>query len=325
MTINTRNEVLELLKMPDDEFNRTIRPKAVELLKDKAQNTLYGAAMLGYSNICRCKCLYCGMRAPNSGIKRYRLTPPEVEMSITQAKELGFSNIFFVSGEDLGYGFENVLKIIDSAKSAGLFVSLAGGEWNRSQFFEMKEHGLDEYVLKFEMSDPETFNRLNPSTSFEHRMESIGWIKEASLYLASGNIIDFPGQTLEQLADDIWLMKELNISWAPLLPFLPAVGTPLANEGGPGRLSLLYKEISLTRILLPDIKITAQQPSSDPSKGLATYEGNMASIEAGANMLFYDLLSDALAKNFVVVDNRSLAGIAHMEQLAKDKDMKLFL
>lgn len=112
------------------------------------------------------------------------------------------------------------------------WVSLACGEYERSQYEELRAAGADEYVVKFEMSDRETFDRLNPSTSYDKRMNAIRWVKESGLLLASGNIVDYPGQTLEQLADDILLMKELEISWAPVIPYLPAQNTPLAAEGG---------------------------------------------------------------------------------------------
>lgn len=92
----------------------------------------------------------------------------------------------------------------------------------REQYRELRAAGLDEYVMKFEMSHKDTFERLNPSTTFERRNQGIRWIREAGLLLGSGNIVDFPGQSLDELADDILLMKELEISWAPNIPFMPA-------------------------------------------------------------------------------------------------------
>ena len=100
----------------------------------------------------------------------------------------------------------------------------------KSQFNELKAAGLDEFAMKFEMSDRETFNRLNPSTNFDRRMERISFILEAGISLASGNIVDYPGQTRDSLANDIMLMKELSISWAPIISYLPAKDTPLAKE-----------------------------------------------------------------------------------------------
>ena len=131
-------------------------------------------------------------------------------------------------------------------------------------------------------------------------------IRSLGMKLASGNIVDWPGQTSE----------ELEISWAPVIPYLPAAGTPLAKEGGRGRLSVLYKEIALLRLMMPEVHITAQQPGPDLKKGLADPEGNLAAVRAGADLLFFDLLPDAQAGNFRVIDNRSIGGPEYAFRLA---------
>ena len=79
------------------------------------------------------------------------------------------------------------------------------------------------------------------------------------------------------------------------------------------------------RILMPEIRITAQQPGDDLSKGLATEEGNLDALMAGGNILFCDLLPVAQAKNFHVVDNRELKGIEHFKKMADLSGMKLSL
>ena len=135
--------------------------------------------------------------------------------------------------------------------------------------------------------------------------------------LASGNIVDWPGQTLDELADDILLMKELEISWAPNIPYLPAANTPLALEGGPGDFLLNNKEMAILRLMLPDIKITAQQPGIHPKAGLADKTGNQNAIACGANLLFCVLLPDAQAKAFRPIDQRHVSGLAHCEEIAQ--------
>ena len=150
--------------------------------------------------------------------------------------------MFLLAGEDLNYGFDRLLTLISGLRSQGFTISLGAGEWEKSQYQALYDAGVEEYVLKFEMSHPDSFQRLNPSTSFRKRMQCAAWIKEVGMKLASGNIVDWPGQTLDELADDILLMKELEISWAPNIPYLPAANTPLAQEGGPGSFLLNNKE-----------------------------------------------------------------------------------
>ena len=317
MTISSRKEILEILKMPDSLFSEQILPEAEKTAEEVFHRTLRVTAMMGYTNICKNNCLYCGMRAGNPSLPRYRIPPEQVEECFARAADAGYGRAFLIAGEDPLYGFDNLLSVVRALKERGMYISLACGEMERSRYQALADAGTDEYILKFEMSDPESFNRLNPSTTFEKRMAAIRTIRSMGMRLASGNIVDWPGQTVEELADDILLMKELEISWAPVIPYLPAAGTPLAKEGGRGRLPVLYREIALLRLMMPEVHITAQQPGEDLTRGLADPEGNLAAVRAGADLLFFDLLPDAQARNFRVIDDRNISGPAHIAALAE--------
>ena len=323
MKIATKNEILEILNMPHEEFESTVMAEAKKLHIDENGNKLTAVAMLGFDNICKNQCLYCGMRASNTCTKRYRIIPEDVKTASKAAANQGFKRIFFVAGEDPKYGFDNLLKIVSDAKAEGLHVSLACGEFTKDEYKAIKEAGTDQCVLKFEMSQPEVFNRLNPSTEFSKRMKCIEYIKELGMELASGNIVDYPGHTKEQIAEDILLMKKLEISWAPIIPYLPAANTPLALEGGRGDILLNLKEISILRLMLPKLYITAQQPGRDLQKGLADDEGNLLALNAGADMLFADLLPDDLVTKFSVIDNRITLGLDHIKHMSELSAMEL--
>jgi biotin synthase len=216
-----------------------------------------------------------------------------------------------------------LLYVVGSLKAIGFYISLACGEFSKGEYSELHESGADEYVLKFEMSQEDVFNRMKPSTDYKKRMRGIEWIKESGMRLASGNIVDYPGQTDEQIAEDILLMKQLEISWAPVIPYLPAKGTPLAEEGGRGSLEKNLKEISILRIMMPGVNITAQQPGENLANGLADAAGNLNALRAGANMLFADMLPSTLARNFSVVDNRITLGLEHIKSMAEQSGMTL--
>lgn len=322
MKITTKEEVLELLSLPYEEFETRVIPEAKRLYREQRGDVLISSAMLGFSNICKNRCLYCGMRA-GSAVERYRISVEDVVAAAHTAQEMGFRRMFLISGEDPKYGYENLVRMIREIKALGLHLSLACGEFFPEQYEEFAALGVEEYVLKFEMSDRETFNRLNPSTDFDKRMKSIEAVKKSGMKLASGNIVDYPGHTLSQLADDILLMKELEISWAPVIPYLPAKGTPLAEEGGRGDIFLNLREIAILRLMMPEVNITAQQPGRDLTKGLADDEGNLLALNAGANMLFADFLPDALVGNFSVIDNRVTLGLDHIREMAERSGMTL--
>ena len=251
MTINTRQEILEILNMPEAVFWKDVAPAARKTAQDQFGDNLMVTAMLAYSNICKNQCLYCGMRAGNQ-IPRYRIPPAEILDLSKRARADGLSRMFLIAGEDKNYGFDNLLSLVSGLKEQGFNLSLAAGELEKHQYQALYEAGVEEYVLKFEMSNPESFNRMNPSTDFHARMERARWIKEIGMKLGSGNIVDWPGQTQEELVQDILLMKELDISWTPNIPFLPAMGTPLAGEKR-GDFLTNFKEIAILRLMMPHI------------------------------------------------------------------------
>jgi len=77
--------------------------------------------------------------------------------------------------------------------------------------------------------------------------------------------------------------------------------------------------------MMPEILITAQQPGPDLSRGLGDREGNLLAIESGANILFADLLPDALVRHFSVVDSRVTLSADHIRQMAEETGMTLQL
>ncbi|MCY6483873.1 radical SAM protein [Clostridium aestuarii] len=321
MKIQTKAEVLEILKMPYEEFNNTIKQKAKEVHVNNNENSVNVTALFGYDNICKNQCKYCGMRAGNSGLKRYRIGIDDAKKTEEAVKKLGIKRVFLISGEDPKYDFKDIVSMVEYGKKIGLFVSLAAGEFSIDQYRALENVGLDEYVLKFETSNRDMFTKIKPSTNFEKRMKCIEYIKNSKIELASGNIIGLPHQTLEQVADDIILMKELNISWAPVIPYMPVPNTPLAKEGGRGSLQTTIKEISILRIMMPKVNITAQQPGEDAKNGLADIQGNLNALSAGANMLFVDMLPKNLVKDFNVIDNRMIEGIDNVNKLVEMSGM----
>ena len=319
----TKKELVELLTMPADAFAADITPAAKQVHITQNGNRLTATAMLGYTNICKNQCLYCGMRAANHTLPRYRLTPGEITALADAATESGLRRIFLIAGEDPNYGFDRLVQMVAALKAKGFYISLACGEFGLAEFRALHDAGADEYVLKFEMSDRDDFNRLNPSTDYDRRLQGCALVKQAGMQLASGNIVDYPGATPEKIANDILLMRELGISWAPVISYLPTQNTPLAAEGGPGSRDLLRREISILRLMMPKVNISAQQPGDDLTQGLGGEEGNLAALAAGGNFLFADLLPAAKAEAFHVVDHRAVQGLAHIEKMARLAGMAL--
>mgnify|MGYP001476118106 CR=1 FL=1 len=315
MNIMSKNEIFEILKLPFDEFNNTFKVKAKEMFIKNNGNKVSVTALLGYDNICKNQCTYCGMRAGNSLVKRYRMGIEDIKKVEESVKKTGIKKVFLISGEDPKYDFKDIVNAVSFGKKIGLNVSLAAGELSFDKYKELKESGLDEYVLKFETSNKELFSRIKPSSTYEKRMSAIYNIKELKMELASGNIVGLPNQSLEDVAQDIVLMDELEISWAPIIPYMPVPNTPLALEGERGSVRTTLKEISILRLIMPKVNITAQQPGEDLKNGLSDLKGNIDALEAGANILFVEMLPEELAQDFTVIDRRMIKGMENVNKL----------
>lgn len=77
--------------------------------------------------------------------------------------------------------------------------------------------------------------------------------------------------------------------------------------------------------MMHSLDITAQQPAAIWPRAWLLQRVTLRRLRPGANMLFADMLPDAMAKNFSVVDNRSGMGMAHLEEMAKLSGMELKL
>ena len=322
MSISTYDDVLDVLRMGDEEFHSTIAPEAAQAYREQ-DGRIIVRTVLPYSNRCKNRCLYCNMRANNKHLDRYAMTVDEILDLARFAHEEGHTRIFLLSGEDRKYSLDILLHIIGEIKSMGMYMALAAGEFPAEYYREMKAAGLDEYMVKFEMAQPDVFDRLNPSTTFEKRMGAIYSILDAGLNLASGNIIDYPGQTLEMCAEDIMLTKKLGVTWAPVIPYMPALNTPLAEEGGPGSVERTYREIALLRLMIPGVNITSQQPGKDPSLGLTVPENDYAAIKVGASVLFRGLVEARKAERFGITSNRNTEGTEHIHAVAEMSGMEI--
>ena len=322
MSFTTKQEILEILQMDINEFMSSIAPMAEEEYR-KQDGRIQVRSMLGYSNRCKNRCLYCGMRAPNKDMNRYWTPVEDIIDYARTAHKRGFTRIFLVSGEDRKYKLDDFVHYISEIHNMGMYISIAAGAFSKSEYQAMKDAGLDEYMMKFEMAQPEIFNKLNPSTTFAERMQAIEDIKAVGLKLASGNIVDYPGQTLEHLAEDIKLTIDLGVSWVPAVPFMPAKNAPLSAEGGPGNVDLSYKEIAILRMSVPGIDLTAQLPGHDLTKGLTDPVSNVAAIKAGANVLFCEFTDPEKAKDFGVIDNRNISGTEHIYAVSELTGMEI--
>lgn len=208
-------------------------------------------AVVEFSNFCYCNCLYCGMRRDNNGLERYRLSVDDIKQQARAARDAGIGTLFLQSGEDYGYPLDDLCDAIRWATSENdQVVLLCIGKRRRQDYERLFAAGATKFVLKYETSNPLLFARMKPGDTLPTRLTHLAWLKEAGFKISTGFIIGLPGQTIEDIARDILLLKEMGVDMASISPFIPNDKSPLAGQI-PGDLNLSLNAIATMRMVLP--------------------------------------------------------------------------
>lgn len=250
------------------------------------------------TNYCRKDCHYCGMRRSNRELGRFRASDADEVFTAVQAlAELGLTTVLLQGGEDVRSDrlLEALLPRIRS--ELGLSVILNVGERTRQGLARLRAAGADGYIMKFETSDPELYGRITQSR-LEDRLRNLEWLRELGFKVGVGNIVGLPGQTLESVADDLLLARELRPDFVSASPFIPNEGAPLEAES-PGSLDLTLRVLALYRILLPHALIPTVSALEKLAPG-----GQVQGLHAGANVITANFTPPAWRDRYVIYSPR---------------------
>lgn len=244
---------------------------------------VYLRGLIEFSNVCRNNCLYCGIRAENAHVKRYRMSPEEIVETAKGGQELGYGTIVLQSGEDPYFTGPMLAEIIRSIKKLGLAVTLSIGEREPEEYRLWREAGADRYLLRHETADPELYDRLNPGMTLEHRIGILKYLKTLGYQVGAGFMVGLPGQTTASLVADLRLIKDLDVEMVGIGPFIANPETPLAGCSS-GTMEKTLTMVALARMMVPQAHIPATTAlgSIDPS-------GREKALQAGANIVMPNL------------------------------------
>jgi biotin synthase len=250
------------------------------------------------SNYCSRQCAYCGLRAGNRQLPRYRMSAGEVLDAARQAQSFGFGTVVLQAGEDPGLKTEWVADVVRSIKAeTGLAVTLSLGERSCEELREWKAAGADRYLMRFETSDRALFDIIHPGIKGRHsdRIAMLRQIKSLGYETGSGIMVGLPGQSYESVARDIELFRELDLDMIGIGPFIPHRDTPLgqlpadhdliaAGEVPAGE-HMVYKTVALTRLICPEANIPATTALATINK----VNGREMALQRGANVVMPNL------------------------------------
>lgn len=251
--------------------------------------------LIEFSNYCVRQCAYCGLRASNRAIHRYRMSTQEILLSAHQAASFGYGTVVLQSGEDLGFEPSWLAEVIQTIKrETALAVTLSVGERSRAELEAWREAGADRYLLRFETSNRRLYEQIHPPRSGQHRSDRLAMLevlRDVGYEVGSGVMIGIPGQTYDDLARDVMLFKQLDLDMVGSGPYVPHPNTPAGRgsldefisegEHVPASELMAYKVIALTRLVCPHANI----PSTTALATLNSESGRELGLARGANVV----------------------------------------
>jgi len=275
-----KDEIVTLLSIEGDEQKERLFAAADEVRCRYVGDEVHLRGLIEFSNYCGNDCMYCGIRRGNRKLQRYRIEPDEIINIAEQAYNIGYRTIVLQSGEDSFYTRDVMCGIISGIKSrVDVAITLSIGERSYEDYKSMKDAGADRFLMRFETSNRELYSRLHPKLSFDNRLRCLRDIKALDYELGTGFLIGLPGQTLEDTAGDIMLLKKLGSDMAGIGPFIPHPDTPLRDCQG-GTLDMVLKVLSIVRLIMPDINLPATT-----AVGTSDRFGRQKALKAGANVI----------------------------------------
>ncbi|NTV29661.1 MAG: [FeFe] hydrogenase H-cluster radical SAM maturase HydE [Candidatus Omnitrophica bacterium] len=273
----TKNEIIEQL---NEDRTAALFGEADRVRRLHCGNAVHLRGLIEFSNCCGRDCLYCGLRRSNRELKRYRMSVEEVFAAAQAAAKIGYQSVVLQSGENDQYPLFDLCGLIARIKSElKVAVTLSLGEKTREEYAALKDAGADRYLLRFETSSEKLFRALKPDSSYDERLRCLRWLGELGYQVGSGIMVGLPGQTMEMIADDILLMKELDLDMVGIGPFIANPCTPL-KDAASGTLELTLKTLAIIRIVTRNTHIpaTTAMGSIDP-------KGRQKALQCGANVL----------------------------------------
>jgi len=284
-----RSTILRWLRERDPERLEALYAEADAVRRAHVGDAVHLRGLVEISSYCRRKCTYCGIRAGNFSVERFRLTAAEVVACAKQVAAFGCGTVVLQGGEDPAFDVESCAEIIRQIKAeTPLAVTLSLGELAPADLERLRAAGAERYLLRFETSNAALYARLHPphQPGEPTRRELLHRLRELGFEVGSGVMVGLPGTTFEDLANDLLAFRALDLDMIGIGPYIPHPQTPLGRHGVrttadqvPNDVVTSCKAMALTRLLCPRSSIPATTALATLSPG-----GRMQGLRAGANV-----------------------------------------
>jgi len=304
----TRSDMIALLENQDKSVTDELFRQAYQVKLDQVGSKVYYRGIIEFSNVCAKDCYYCGIRKSNPKVPRFRMGVQEILDCADLAWKMNYGSLVLQGGERRDEEFisyiENIIIRIKEHSQGELGITLSLGEQSREAYKRWYEAGAHRYLLRIETSDPELYKTLHPQDhDFSERFNCLNSLRDEGFQVGTGVMIGLPGQTPEQLVDDIIFFKENDIDMIGMGPYIVHPDTPLAakveNFDGEKQLSLGLKMIALTRLYLEDVNI-----ASTTALQALHVEGREFGLKAGANIIMPNITHTKYREHYKLYEGK---------------------
>lgn len=302
-------EWVALLSMQDSPALRAHLFERARAVRDEHYGRqVFLRGLIEYSNYCKNDCYYCGIRASNAHLRRYRLSPEEILACCEQGYDLGYRTFVLQGGEDPKVSLVDIVGAL-RARFPDCAITVSAGELPREVYQQLFDAGADRYLLRHETADPRHYGKLHPaSMSLEERKACLFTLREIGFQVGSGFLVGAPGQTTESMAANFAFLHELDPHMIGIGPFIPHSSTPFASKPP--------ATMEETLFLLACLRLAHPRALLPATTALATIDpkGRMAGLEAGANVIMPNLTPASYRGDYALYNNKLATGLEAVEQ-----------
>jgi biotin synthase len=305
-----RNDLKDILSITEPGDLEALFDKASEVKKKFVGSRHFYRGIIEFSNICNKDCYYCGIRRSNKNIDRYMMKEAEIIEGAELAYRNNYGSIVLQSGERNDSFFinfiTNVLRRIKEVSDGKLGITISLGEQSREVYKEWFDAGAHRYLLRIETSNPELYKRLHPEDhDFGRRKNCLHMLRDIGYQVGTGVMIGLPGQTRDDLVNDLMFFKDTDIDMIGMGPYIVHKDTPAAEsiadfEAIKSEQFLLgLKMISAARLFLRDVNI-----ASTTALQTLNPNGREMGLRAGANIIMPNITDEKYRESYQLYDNK---------------------
>jgi biotin synthase len=303
-------DVVRLVQV-EGEDQKLLFAKAQDVQIEQVGKKVYYRGLVEFSNVCSKNCYYCGIRKDNKDVERYNLEDEQIIKAAQFAWENNYASMVLQAGERNDAFFvdriERLLKEIKKVTNGELGITISLGEQTEETYRRWFESGAHRYLLRIESSTEELYNQIHPNDddhNFGKRLGCLRTLRKVGYQTGTGVMVGLPNQTFEDLARDIFFMKDFDIDMCGMGPYIEHQQTPLYEQKEvlwpiKRRFSVTLNMIAILRVVMKDINIAAATAlqAIDPL-------GREKALRVGANVIMPNITPTLHRKDYQLYENK---------------------